>query len=404
MAAVEDIVIAGAGLAGLATALGLHRKGVRSLVLESSATLRASGYAFNTWTNAFRALDALGVGDKIREHHLLYERLVAFSASTGEAAAKLSLKMQGKSGPHEVRCVKRNFLLETLEKELPEGTIRYSSKIVAIEEEEGKVKLLHMADGSTIRANVLVGCDGVNSVVAKWLGLPKPILSGRSATRGMAEYPDGHGFGPEILQFIGQGFRSGVLPCSDTSVYWNYTWYPSRKDDGDAEESVAKMRQHVLTKLKGAKIPAEALDVIERSEMSDVVSSPLRFRSPLALVRGSISRGNVCVAGDAFHPMTPELGQGGCAALEDGVVLARCLGEAFVGAGNDGGHACVKAALERYAQERRWRAIRLVTAAYVVGFVQQSSNPAIKFLREKFLSGLLARVMVDMADFDCGKL
>uniref|UniRef100_A0A0E0CVC2 FAD-binding domain-containing protein n=1 Tax=Oryza meridionalis TaxID=40149 RepID=A0A0E0CVC2_9ORYZ len=70
---VEGIVIAGAGLAGLATALGLHRKGVRSLVLESSATLRASGFAFTTWTNAFRALDALGVGDKIREHHLLYE-------------------------------------------------------------------------------------------------------------------------------------------------------------------------------------------------------------------------------------------------------------------------------------------------------------------------------------------
>ncbi|KQK23583.1 monooxygenase 2 [Brachypodium distachyon] len=399
MEGVEDIVIAGAGLAGLATALGLHRKGVRSVVLESSATLRASGYAFTTWTNAFRALDALGVGDKIREHHLLYERLVAFSASTGEAAAKVSLKMQGKSGPHEIRCVKRNFLLETLESELPEGTIRYSSKIAAIDE-EGDVKLLHMADGSIIKAKVLIGCDGVNSVVAKWLGLPKPIQSGRSATRGMAEYPDGHGFGPEMLQFIGQGFRSGVLPCSDTSVYWNYTWYPS-PDDKDAEESVAKMRQHVLTKLRAAKIPLEALDVIERSEMSEVVSSPLRFRSPLSLVRGSISRGNVCVAGDAFHPMTPELGQGGCAALEDGVVLARCLGDAFAH-----GYACesVKAGLEKYADERRGRAIRLVTAAYVVGFVQQSNNTVVKFLREKFLSGLLAKLMVDMADFDCGEL
>lgn len=45
-------------------------------MLESSSTLRASGFAFTTWTNAFRALDALGVGDKIREHHLLYERSV----------------------------------------------------------------------------------------------------------------------------------------------------------------------------------------------------------------------------------------------------------------------------------------------------------------------------------------
>ncbi|CAN6314005.1 unnamed protein product [Urochloa humidicola] len=403
MEAVEDIVIAGAGLAGLATALGLHRKGVRSLVLESSPTLRASGFAFTTWTNAFRALDALGVGDKIREHHLLYERMITYSAATGEAAAKVSLKMQGKSGPHEIRTVKRDFLLQTLENDLPKGTIRYASKIVAIEE-DGNITVVHLADGSTIRTKVLIGCDGINSVVAKWLGLPKPILSGRSATRGLAEYPGGHGLGPEILQFIGQGFRSGVLPCSDTSVYWNYTWYPSPAD-GDAEESVAKMRGHVLDKLRAAKIPAAALDVIERSEMSDVVSSPLRFRWPLALLRrGSISRGGVCVAGDALHPMTPELGQGGCSALEDGVVLARCLGEAFAAAGGGAGHEEVRAALGRYADARRWRSIQLITAAYVVGFIQQSNNAVVKFLRDKFLSPLLAKTLVAMADYDCGTL
>ncbi|CAD6202120.1 unnamed protein product [Miscanthus lutarioriparius] len=383
------------------------RKGVRCLVLESSPALRASGFAFTTWTNAFRALDALGVGDKIREHHLLYERMIAFSAATGEAAAEVSLKIQGKSGPHEIRCVKRDFLLQTLANELPEGTIRYSSKLAAMEE-DGRVKTLHLADGSIIKAKVVIGCDGVNSVVAKWLGLPKPILSGRSATRGLAEYPAGHGFGPEILQFIGHGFRSGVLPCSDTSVYWNYTWYPSPAD-GDAEESVAKMRSHVVAKLRGAKIPAEALEVIERSEMSDVASSPLRFRSPLALVRGSISRGGVCVAGDALHPMTPELGQGGCAALEDGVVVARCLGEALAIA-RGGSHdqdqegPRVKAALAKYAEARRWRSIQLITAAYVVGFIQQSNNAVVRFVRDKFLSGLLAKTLVAMADYDCGTL
>lgn len=309
--------------------------------------------------------------------------------------------------------MKRDFLLQTLANELPEGTIRYSSKIAALEEDggNGSVKTLHLADGSMIKAKVVIGCDGVNSVVAKWLGLPKPILSGRSAARGLAEYPAGHGFGPEILQFIGHGFRSGVLPCSATSVYWNYTWYPSPAD-GDAEESAAKMRSHVVGKLRGARIPAAALEVIERSEMSDVASSPLRFRSPLALLRGSISRGGVCVAGDALHPMTPELGQGGCAALEDGVVLARCLGEAFAlfarGDG-DGDHdqeeqRVVKAALEKYAEARRWRSIQLITAAYFVGFIQQSNNAVVRFVRDRFLSGLLSKTLVAMADYDCGTL
>jgi 2-polyprenyl-6-methoxyphenol hydroxylase-like FAD-dependent oxidoreductase len=92
----ENIIIVGAGLAGLATALGLHRKGVRSLVLESSPALRASGFAFATWKNAFRALDALGVGDKIRKQHLQVQTLRVFSSSTGEAVKEMDLTVQGK--------------------------------------------------------------------------------------------------------------------------------------------------------------------------------------------------------------------------------------------------------------------------------------------------------------------
>nr|GME00112.1 monooxygenase 2-like [Ipomoea batatas] len=63
----EDIVIVGAGIAGLATALGLHRQGVRSMVLESSESLRAAGFALGLWTNAWRALDALAIGDSLRQ-------------------------------------------------------------------------------------------------------------------------------------------------------------------------------------------------------------------------------------------------------------------------------------------------------------------------------------------------
>jgi 2-polyprenyl-6-methoxyphenol hydroxylase-like FAD-dependent oxidoreductase len=55
----------------------IYRKGVRSLVLESSPSLRASGFAFTTWKNAFRALDALGVGDKIRRQHLQAQTYVS---------------------------------------------------------------------------------------------------------------------------------------------------------------------------------------------------------------------------------------------------------------------------------------------------------------------------------------
>lgn len=403
--AVEDIVIVGAGLAGLATALGLHRKGVRSLVLESSPSLRASGFAFTTWKNAFRALDALGVGDKIRKQHVLLQALRVVSTSTGEVAQQVDLTQQGKRGPPlEIRCVRRDLLLQALEEELPRGTIRYSSRIVSIEE-DGSTKILQLADGSVLRAKVLVGCDGINSVVAKWLGLAKPSNSGRSAARGFAHYPGGHGFEPEFLQFVGQGFRSGMLPCNDTDIYWFFTWTPSEDDEG-VEASAAKMKQFVLGKLRGSEVPAEALAVIDKS---DVLAAPLRFRSPLSLVAASISRGNVCVAGDALHPMTPDVGQGGCSALEDGVVLARCLGEAILGKGAKGGAADaeeqrVEAALREYAGIRRWRSIQLIATAYTVGFFQQSGNAVVSFLRDRFLSGVLAGRLLKMAEYDCGAL
>ncbi|XP_024017333.1 monooxygenase 3-like [Morus notabilis] len=138
----------------------------------------------------------------------------------------MSFKAKRKHGEHEVRCVKRKLLLEALSKELPCGTIRYSSKVVAIEE-SGFYKLVHLADGTVIKTKVLVGCDGVNSVVAKWLGFKKASYTGRSAIRGCVSFNTSHGFEPFFMQFSGHGFRSGAMPCDDRSVYWFLTFHLS---------------------------------------------------------------------------------------------------------------------------------------------------------------------------------
>jgi 2-polyprenyl-6-methoxyphenol hydroxylase-like FAD-dependent oxidoreductase len=170
------------------------------------------------------------------------------------------------------------------------------------------------------------------------------------------------------------------------------------------------MKQFVLTKLRSSKVPAEALELVQSSEMSDdAPAAPLRFRSPLSLLFAGVSKGNVCVAGDALHPMTPDLGQGGCAALEDGVVLARCLGEAIVGGGGSTGGVAmeeerIESGLQKYAGIRRWRSIELIGTAYTVGFLHQSDNAIVSFLREKVLAGVLARRLVKMSNYDCGTL
>jgi 2-polyprenyl-6-methoxyphenol hydroxylase-like FAD-dependent oxidoreductase len=74
--------------------------------------------------------------------------------------------------------------------------------------------------------------------------------------------------------------------------------------------------------------PLDFLTVAKNTDLSTLTWAPLVFRSPWSIALGRAHNTNVTVAGDAMHPMTPEIGQGGCSALEDAVILARCLSQA----------------------------------------------------------------------------
>ncbi|CAL8998365.1 unnamed protein product [Prunus brigantina] len=169
-----QVVIVGAGIAGLATSLVIGYKGTCTyykmtsawhpkIVLESSDSSRTTGN-------------------------------VTSSTVSGLPIFEMPFKARGKN-----------------------GTIRFSSKLV------------HLADGTILKAKVLVGCDGLNSVAAKWLGFKQPAFTGRSAIRGRADFKSPHGFDPIFMRFFGNGVRSGVIPCDDKTVYWYYTWFRYRE-------------------------------------------------------------------------------------------------------------------------------------------------------------------------------
>ncbi|XP_017413780.1 monooxygenase 2 isoform X1 [Vigna angularis] len=409
---VEDIVIVGAGIAGLTTSLGLHRLGIPSLVLESSDTLRVTGFALSIWQNAWKALDAVGVGDILRRQHLQLNGIVATSLVTGKQTAAIPFRATGNRKDIEIRCVKRKALLEALVNELPRGTIRYSSKVVGIEE-SGFYKILHLADGTTIKTKVLIGCDGVNSMVAKWLGFKKASFTGRYAIRGCAEVNSSHGLEPKFMQYVGKGFRAGVIPCDEKTVYWFFTWTPTSQVEKELKENPAQMKEYVLKKLEN--MASDVRYYIENTKEDAFLLAPLRYRNPWEVMMGNVSRGNVCVGGDAFHPMTPDLGQGGCCALEDGVILARCLAEAFSKEARKDGkekeeeeeeeeQKRIEESLKKYAKERRWRSIDVIATAYVVGFIQQAESNLVSFLRDKVLASFLAIQLFKKSSYDCGKL
>ncbi|KAF9609152.1 hypothetical protein IFM89_013406 [Coptis chinensis] len=140
------------------------------------------------------------------------------------------------------RTVHRRTLLEALAQEL--NTIRFSSMLRSIRttltHEGSSIAVLSLEDGTIIKAKVTTGCcsdrlrwgHGVNSVVAKWLGLATPVHSGRFAVQGLSVFPQGHGLKHDVQQFVNGGIRAGFAPLNDKELYCFVT-YKSTPNKGE---------------------------------------------------------------------------------------------------------------------------------------------------------------------------
>ncbi|KAJ4949964.1 hypothetical protein NE237_026796 [Protea cynaroides] len=402
----EEVVIVGGGIAGLATALALKKIGIEALVLERSPELRIAGAAIALFPNALLALQALGVAHKVTSIYSPLEKGYFTNVANG-ATQELSFgKINGISnGPITVH---RRALLETLAGELTPGTIRFSSKLTSIQtvpiddEVSSSTAILTLNDGTIIKAKVLIGCEGVHSVVARWLGLSAPVNSGRSAIRGLTIFPGGHGYNKqESYQFLGEGKRAGFVPLTDKELYWFLT------DDSSGEDRATdpKLLQKDIMENLAKDFPPMYLEIVKHADLATISWAQLMFRYPWDLIFSHLCKGNITVAGDAMHPMTPDLGQGGCSALEDAVVLGRHMAKSLL-PNRHGQIVAVEAAraIQGYVKERRWRAIGLIMGSYLSGWVQQGGSGSLrKFLRDiifyKFLSSRVLNV-----HHDCGKL
>ncbi|KAH7671245.1 Kynurenine 3-monooxygenase and related flavoprotein monooxygenases protein [Dioscorea alata] len=394
MEEIQEVVIVGAGIAGVATALALKKVGIQSIVLERSHELRTTGSALTLSPNAWRVLDVLGVGANLRSIYHIFQMMHVTNLITGTTQTTSFVD----SGDMEVRSVHRKVLLETLANELPPNTIKFSTNITSIKRNQGQdITVLHLEDGSVIKTKALIGCDGVHSVVAQWLGLSAPVESGRSAVRGLAVFPAAHGFKHEVHQFVGNGVRAGLVPMNDTEVYWFLSGSLTIKDE-EIKRNPEMIKREVLEQW-AKDFPSDFVNVVQHSEVSTITWAPLMFRVPWDVLFGKTHSGAVTVAGDAFHPMTPDLAQGGCAALEDAVVLARCLATSVGNVAKD---------LERYVKERRWRVAGLITGAFFSGWVQQSGSGwswwLVKLFRDNVFYQFVFPRLVKVVHYDCGGL
>ncbi|KAJ0925490.1 putative FAD-binding domain, FAD/NAD(P)-binding domain superfamily [Helianthus annuus] len=186
----EEVVIIGAGISGLATALALHKKGIKSIVMERSETLRNnSGTGIGIRPNGWRALDQLGVADILRRTAIPFQRERVVSLDGGR---KQDISLYHCVG--ETRCLRRKDIIDTLYAALPPTTVKFSCQLDSIELDPLTTKpILRFIDGSSIITKVVIGCDGGKSIVSDFLNLKPtktfPIFSVRGTIYWFSSQP-----------------------------------------------------------------------------------------------------------------------------------------------------------------------------------------------------------------------
>uniref|UniRef100_A0A7N0U402 FAD-binding domain-containing protein n=1 Tax=Kalanchoe fedtschenkoi TaxID=63787 RepID=A0A7N0U402_KALFE len=309
----------------------------------------------------------------------------------------------------EARCLIRSVLIETLADELPFGTVRFGCQIVSVMSDPVTAfPVLQIVDGRTIKAKILIGCDGANSVVAKFLKLRPVKAFSLSAIRGFTNYPTGHNFPSEFLRIRGKdGALCGRIPVNDKLVYWFVVLQDfSSSDVNTSTGDGAGIREQALESAKG--LPAETVQMVANCDQESLSLTRLRYRAPWDIRMGNFREGTVTVAGDAMHVMGPFLGQGGSAALEDAVVLARCLSRKMNEVPFSGGRTAMAAevgeALDEFVEERRMRVVWLSTQSFLSGSMLARDTSFMLKPLCLLLLRLLFRDSAGHTRYDCGEL
>ncbi|XP_026452598.1 monooxygenase 1-like [Papaver somniferum] len=372
----KGIVIVGGGICGLATALALHKKGIESVVLEKAETIRAAGSAIGIFTNGWYALDQLGLANQLRQKAIPLKgcRDIEFNNPKEQEVPM---------GNGELRCLKRSHLVQTLADNLPNQTIRFGCHVVSAKFDPiTSQPLLQLQDGSVIKAKVVIGCDGVNSVVSELIGLKPTKLFASCAVRGFTNYPSGHGFSNEFLRIRKDNIILGRLPVDNNLVHW-FVGRPGTTADTRVSKDPKLIRESTIESINDF-LP-ECVEMVKICDLNEVTLTSLRYRTPLDILLGNFRKGTVVVAGDAMHVWGPYIGQGGAAALEDGIVLARnlaqemCKERGSTGNGNQAIQERIEKAMDQFVKERRMRLFLMSLNTYILGMLLETSSPLTKF-------------------------
>ncbi len=356
------IGISGAGIGGLVAAIALRKLGKHVVVFEQARQFARVGADINLTPNAVRALDGLGVGEALRETAARPAFRISRDGMTGEETSRLAMSeaAQAKYGAPQL-TMHRADLLSALEAAVPAEHIELGKRATSVVD-EGDSVLVGFADGTSRRVDILIGADGIHSMVrTAMLGPESPEFTGVVAYRAVVpverikgvsnldSFTKWWGKQPEV-QIVNFPLNCG----KDMFIFATTPQEGWHLESWTAPGDVSELREIYHD------FHAEARALLEACDQ--VLKSALYIRDPLS----TWHKGRMVLLGDACHPMMPFMAQGAGQAIEDAVVLARCLA--------DDGFVSVTEAFSAYQGARLDRASRIQIGSRGNNWLREGGN------------------------------
>ncbi|MEM9994990.1 MAG: FAD-dependent urate hydroxylase HpxO [Acinetobacter pittii] len=340
-----NVVIIGAGMGGLTTGIALKKFGHQVRIFERTEKILPVGAAISLWSNGVKCLNYLGLTDKIAKLGGQMDDLAYVDGLTGDVMTQFSLLPLIEEVGQRPYPVARADLQNMLMDEFGRDQIYLGKKMVSLEDKTDSVEV-HFADGSSTQADLLIGADGTHS-------LTRTYVLGQQVQRRYAGYVNWNGLveisedlapAQQWTTYVGEGKRASLMPVADGKFYFFLDVPLPAGLDNNRDEYKKLLKQYFVDWCQPVQQLIERLDPqkTNRVEIHDI--------EPFT----QFYKGRVVILGDAAHSTTPDIGQGGCQAMEDAIYLARSLQINTLG---------LEDALRRYQNKRNERANELVLRA-----------------------------------------
>jgi 2-polyprenyl-6-methoxyphenol hydroxylase-like FAD-dependent oxidoreductase len=355
------VSIIGGGIGGLAAASALQRRGIEVTVFERNPELREIGAGLTLWANGVQVLRHMGLADALAA---VSARLTHFECWSwrGKRLGSLRLDTIERRVGAPSLGIHRADLLRLLASAVDRGSIHLHANCVGYRAEQGTI-ISHFADGQQQQTDLLVGADGLYSVIREQLlGKQPPRYSGYTCWRGVALFEEQHVSPGISSETWGRGRRFGMLPIGNGRVFW----YATLNCPAGEQDRTGGRKARLSRLFGGWREPIERL--IDATDDEAILRNDLFDRRPVR----HWGSGPVTLLGDAAHPPTPNLGQGACQALEDTLVLAGCLTD----------QREPVAALRAYEARRMKRSAAIIEQSALFGKIGQWEQPLLCSLRD----------------------